>query len=302
MTINIVGVATVSVGLITAACYLLLSLSRYFGRVFSKKNETDDKEKKSDALLENREDGVANGATHSETKTNGVVPHLTNSEYDSPSHESSLNGVRVGLGVNGTVPNGFERFVGDDMIVKFEKQRQVKFQFFVVVLASEDDLKNLGGLTFHPHDTSSPRLPLVDNQKLTMPSATEYGNYIVARFESCEYHSEEVVFGPKYNNPFSQLWSAYTNRNGGNRPKAVLMYSWNFPCGRCTKLITKILGEERYSGTSVMLAYSRVWDSEDGYPHVAGKNMSSMRKQIHAHIQQVEPPSPLQEAGSTPTT
>ena len=194
-------------------------------------------------------------------------------------------------------PPEFEQFIGDDVIMKFEGQRQVKFQFFVVLLASEDDLRNLTSMTFQPHNGSSPRRPLLDNQNLTMPSANHYGNYIVARFESCEYHSEEVVFGPKYDNPFRQLWSAYVHNNAGNQPAAVIMYSWNFPCRRCTELIVSILSEQPYCGVCVMVAYSRIWDSEEGYPDVAKENMDTMKDRIGAYIQHVEPPEPLKEAG-----
>ena len=154
-------------------------------------------------------------------------------------------------------------------------------------------------MTFHPHTSSSPRQPLLNNQELTMPSTHHYGNYIVARFESCQYHSEEVVFGPKYDNPFSQLWSAYVHKNN-SWPKAIIMYSWNFPCRRCTELIVSILGERQYSVPSdvrVLIAYSRIWDSEEGYPNVAERNMEMMRDRIGAYIQYIEPPIPLQEAG-----
>ena len=297
---NIVGaaIATASVGFI-AVYYLLASPSRrYFGRLFSKRSETEGKEK-SIALVEG-EDGVSKDSTHPETKANGAVPHTTEAEHGTPNGEPTVNSLRVSRRSrrNGTILNDFERFAGHDMIMKFEEQRQVKFQFFVVVLASDEDLQNLGrGVTYHPHIPSLPQQPLIDNRCLIMPSsAAEYGNYLVARFESCAYHSEEVLFGPKYDSPFSQLWSAYV-KNEGSVPNAVLLYSWNFPCGRCTELITRVLSQEQYSGTRVMLAYSRIWDSEEGYPHVADKNMSSMRERIGAHIQQVEPPTPLQKAG-----
>ena len=108
-----------------------------------------------------------------------------------------------------------------------------------------------------------------------------------------------MVFGPKYDNPFSQFWSAYVHENN-SQPKAIIMYSWNFPCSRCTELIVSILGEQQYSVLSdvhVLIAYSRVWDSEEGYPYVAERNMETMRDRIGAYIQYVESPVPLQEAG-----
>lgn len=282
---RLVGLATISVGLAVAAYYILPSLSRYLVWVFSTRSE--------------RTSGKGQDHTsHSERTTNGIIPHMHKVRSESHVRNGlTQNSQRAKLGGNGLVPDAFERFVAHDMIMKFQGQRQVKFQFFVVVLASEDDLRDLQSMSFHPHDHSSPRQPLIDNHELTMPSASDYGNYIVARFESCEYHSEEVVFGAKYDVPFSQLWSAYIKRNSGTRPKAIILYSWNFPCGRCTDLIVSVLSKPQYHGVHVMVAYSRIWDSEEGYPYVAKKHMETMRNRVGAYIQYVEPPVPLQEAG-----
>ena len=289
---ELIGLATLSVGFITAAYYILPSLSRYVVRLFS--SRTDREAKK----LPARDTPIISQEIQSNSKLakpNGVVTNIRNTGSHNQNQICQNSSLQPQIGPN---PEDFEKFIGHDVIMKFERQRQVKFQFFVVLLASEDDLRDLSNMTFHPHDSLSPQQPLIDNRELTMPSADCYGNYIVARFESCQYHSEEVVFGPKYDNPFSQLWSAYLRENNGNRPKAIVMYSWNLPCGRCTELIVRILSEQQYSGVRVLIAYSRIWDSEEGYPEVAERNKEEMRDWIGAYIQRVEPPVPLQEAGT----
>ena len=285
---GLIGLATLSVGFVTAVYYILPSLSRYVARLFSSREAKK---------LPPPPDTPIVSQTHSlERKPNGITADVR-SHLKSDLNRSGQK-LTLGAGIEFT-PEDFEQFIGHNVIMTFEKQRLVKFQFFVVLLASEDDLRDLANMTFHPHTPSSPRQPLLNNQELTMPSANRFGNYIVARFESCQYHSEEVVFGPKYDNPFSQLWSAYVHENN-SRPKAIIMYSWNFPCSRCTELIVSILGEQQYSVLSdvhVLIAYSRVWDSEEGYPYVAERNMETMRDRIGAYIQYVESPVPLQEAG-----
>ena len=294
---NLVGLATVSVGFMTVAYYILPSVTRYFVGIFSRRPERTSEDTPPESPVF-REDTPSSGSL-SEMNVNGAVPHSVELDSGTRNGLKPANALIAGLiksGRNGVIPHDFERFVGHDIILKFEGQRQIKFQFFVVILASEDDLTDLQSMTFYPHNTSLPGQPLIDKHELTMPKASDYGNYIVARFESGECHSEEVVFGPKYDNPFSQLWSAYVQRNNGNQPKAIILYSWNFPCARCTDLIVRVLSQQQYSGTQVMLTYSRIWDSEEGYPEVAERNMEVWRKQIGAHIQQVEPPVPLQEA------
>ena len=288
---GLIGLATLSVGFITAAYYILSSLSRYVVRLFSSRSNREAKK------LPVRDTPIISQEIQSNSKLakpNGVVTNIRSTESHNQNQICQNSSLQPQIGPN---PEDFEKFIGHDVIMKFEGQRQVKFQFFVVLLASEDDLRDLSCITFHPHNPSSPWQPLIDNRELTMPSADCYGNYIVARFESCQYHSEEVVFGPKYDNPFSQLWSAYLRKNDGNQPKSIVMYSWNFPCARCTELIVRILSEQRYSGVHVLIAYSRIWDSEEGYPEVAERNKKEMRDRICGYIQQVEPPVPLQEAG-----
>lgn len=295
-SLNLVGLATLSAGFVTVAYYIFPSVTRYFVRIFLKRTTASEDTTSESPVF--REDCQSIGKLP-EMNVNGAVPHSIGLDSGTRNGLKPDNALIAGLiksGRNGVIPHDFERFVGHNIILTFEKQRRIKFQFFVVVLASEDDLRNLQNITFHPLNPSSPGQPLIDNHELIMPKASDYGNYIVAQFESCEYHSEEVVFGPKYDNPFSQLWSAYVQKNNGNKPKAIILYSWNFPCARCTELIVSELDQQQYSGTRVMLTYSRIWDSEEGYPDIAEKNMEVWREQIGAHIQQVEPPEPLEEA------
>lgn len=305
-SLNVVGLATLSLGFITAAYYILPSVSRYFRRIFSPTTGRESRrEGQTDSPAAICQDfPSSDGGNQTLRKTiNGALGHATKpgsclkNGLNVNIHHKVASFKRNGF----VVPDDFEKFVGYDMIMKFEGQRQVKFQFFVVVLVSEDDLRDLQHMTFHPHNHTLSQLPLINNQNLSMPEPGNYGNYIVARFESCAYHSEEVVFGPKYDNPFHQLWLAYTDKNGGRSPKAILLYSWNFPCSRCTKLIVGELSKKLYSDSHVMLAYSRIWDSEEGYPHVADTNKEAFRSKIGAYIYRVEPPVELKKAGSSST-
>ena len=56
----------------------------------------------------------------------------------------------------------------------------------------------------------------------------------------------------------------------GLRP--LLCIRGTFPAVDVTELIVSILGERQYSVLSdvhVLIAYSRIWDSEEGYPYLA---------------------------------
>ena len=172
-------------------------------------------------------------------------------------------------------PDNFRIFITGIIIPSFKKQCLRGNQFAVVVLLSENDLRNILGTTFVP---SNDRRPLLDNDYGSMPQkATQYGNYIVARPISSSCHSEEEIFG-KYslNIPFSQLWSAYVKHNG-SPPKCVLLYSWYLPCSRCTDVIIRSLNEDTYSCTSVIVAHTTYWqrESEDGHR----KNTEKLKKE-----------------------
>ena len=173
------------------------------------------------------------------------------------------------------LPDNFRIFITGIVIPSFKKQRLRGNQFAVVVLLSENDLRNIFGTTFVP---SNDGRPLLDNNYASMPqNATHYGNYIVARPSSSSCHSEEEIFG-KYslNIPFSQLWSAYVKHNG-SPPKCVLLYSWYLPCSRCTDVIIRTLNDSMYSCTSVIVAHTTYWqrESEDGHR----KNTEKLKKE-----------------------
>ena len=157
-------------------------------------------------------------------------------------------------------PDNFRIFITGIIIPSFREQRLTGNQFAVVLLLSENDLRNIFGTTFAPSNDGQ---PLLDKLCASMPqNATQYGNYIVARpNNSC--HSEEEIFG-KYSSihsPFSQLWNAYM-KHSGSPPKCVLLYTWNLPCSRCTDVIIRSLNDDTYSCTSVIVAHTTYWQGE----------------------------------------
>ena len=170
-------------------------------------------------------------------------------------------------------PDNFRIFITDIIIPSFKKQRLRGNQFAVVVLLSENDLRNILGTTFVPSNDGQ---PLLDNNYGSMPQkATQYGNYIVARPISSSCHSEEEIFENR-NSPFSQLWSAYVKHNG-SPPKCVLLYSWNLPCSHCTDVIIRSLNDDTYRCTSVIVAHTIFWRSESEDEH--RKNTEKLKKE-----------------------
>ena len=90
-------------------------------------------------------------------------------------------------------PDNFRIFINGIIIPSFREQRLTGNQFAVVVLLSENDLRNIFDTTFAP---SNDGRPLLDKLYASMPqNATQYGNYIVARPSSSSWHSEEEIFG-----------------------------------------------------------------------------------------------------------
>ena len=120
-----------------------------------------------------------------------------------------------------------------NVIDKFNGQRQVGDQFAVVVLSSERVLKDIGRLKFWPCDYLYN--PLVNSQYIFYPPPHQYVNYIVARperqFWCRSVHAEEIILSEIC----SLLW-AYRRAEGRN-PTYILFYSWMMPCSNCTSAI-----------------------------------------------------------------
>ena len=181
------------------------------------------------------------------------------------------------------VPDGFHDFIDQRIIPDFSGQRKsCYYQFAVVMLLSELDLLNIKRMSFHPSDHLGK--PILDKAVAVMPrNPVSYRNYIVAR-TSNRYHSEEKLFGncsDLTDTPFNHLWRAYLKHNHSCHPKCIMIYSWNFPCSRCTDLILKSLGEPPYSSVSTVVAHTAFWskdpDCEMNRKRLESKNIAVER-------------------------
>jgi len=127
------------------------------------------------------------------------------------------------------------RFV-QNIIDKFNGQRQVGDQFAVVVLSSERVLKDIGRMTFWPCDYLYN--PLVNCHHIFYPPRHQYENYIVGcpvrQFWYRSVHAEEIILSEID----SLLW-AY-RRAEGRGPTYILLYSWMMPCSNCTSAIVTL--------------------------------------------------------------
>ena len=162
-----------------------------------------------------------------------------------------------------SLPRNFRSFINDTIIPFFKDQRTTDtYQFAVLLLLSEEDMEDLTQMAFTPRDYLGHLF--VNKDHPSMPSdRASYGNYIVARPRSNNYHSEEEIFKNYYSfnndSPFKHLWNAYVRRNNGTLPKCILLYSWNLPCCGCTDLIIRSLEEHPYNTTSIIVAHTTYW-------------------------------------------
>ena len=165
------------------------------------------------------------------------------------------------------LPRNFRDFIVQKIIPYFIDQRLTAYQFAVVVLLSEDDFNNICRIRFSP--SSFRGKPILDKTFSIMPQdLTKYRNYVIARPDGNDCHSEEEIFG-QYSvtgSPFSHLWRSYVE-HAGAYPKCVLIYSWNLPCSRCTDVIIRSLREEPYNRASVIVAHTIFWRSETESQH-----------------------------------
>ena len=192
-------------------------------------------------------------------KLEQVSRESTNQDQNDPApfdhmsdHEKGLiPKVRSGI----DVPNDFDKFIRKVIVPKFEQQRLYdrQKQFAVLLLATEEDLRDIRQMKFYPNDP-----PITNNCKLSMPdNEMDYRNYIVARPENDNHHAEKEIFGH-----LDQLWNSFIRHNHGIPPKCFILYSWNFPCTKCTQLVINSFNKPPYKSVSVIVAATAFWEKE----------------------------------------
>ena len=198
-------------------------------------------------------------------------------------------------------PDNFHNFINNRIIPSFKNQRATgQYQFAVLVLLSEDDLKDISHMSFTPSNYLDQ--PLVDKDYTSMPrhDSASYGNYIVARPRHNNWHSEEEIFSGGNSvklmagSPFRHLWDAYVDHHNGDDPKCILLYSWNLPCSRCTKVIIKSLKDWPYNVTNVIVAHTTYWKlSESSDEH--RENEDKLKKE-NINVKHVKNPTSISPA------
>lgn len=190
-----------------------------------------------------------------------------NDESQSDHKHHHENKVRSMIGA----PNDFDNFIRHVIVPKFEKQRLYgrQNQFAVLVLATDEDLRNISQMKFHPHDP-----PIINNENLSMPdNEKECHNYIVARPDiNANHHAEKEIF-----EHLDQLWNGFLRHSRGIPPKCFILYSWNFPCTKCTQLIIDSFNKLRYKSVNVMVAATAFWDKEEH--EIRYQNEAKMRQE-----------------------
>ena len=185
------------------------------------------------------------------------VDDRDNSYYAQPCFDVdrwSLSNLQIRVKI--TLPDGFDAFIRDVVVPKFESQRRKKQkQFAVLILISEEEQMDLNLVTFQPSNPS-----LTSKSSLYMPTSEEdYHNYIVARpRKKKDFHAEDIIF-----EKLSQLWDGYLSHNNYVPPKCFILYTWNVPCTKCTDLIIKSFNESRYKAVNVIVATTAWWKKEE---------------------------------------
>jgi hypothetical protein len=170
-------------------------------------------------------------------------------------------------------PNDFDNFIRQVIVPKFEQQRDYyhqQNQFAVLLLVTDEDLRDISQMKFHPHDP-----PITNNLNLSMPdNEKEYRNYIVARPCNDNHHAEKEIF-----DHLDQLWNGFMRHNDhGVPPKCFILYSWNFPCSKCTQLIIDSFNKPRYKSVSVIVAATAFWGEEEH--EIRHQNEAKMKREL----------------------
>ena len=169
-----------------------------------------------------------------------------------------------------TLPLDFDTFIQGVVEPTFESHRRKKQnQFAVLMLTSDEELMNpVDLIKFYPRPSN---LPPTSQSSLSMPASEEdYHNYIVARPRNNHVHSEALIF-----QNLDKLCKGYSSHNNGIPPKCFILYSWNFPCTKCTDLIIKSFNRRQYRAVKVIVAARKRWTKET-------------RAECHQSIQKME--------------
>ena len=189
--------------------------------------------------------------------------------------EGGPKGVQMGTN-KGSELDILRHFVRKKVIPHFQKQRNPKHggDHFAVLLLLEDSLTSLSGdWTFKPlTETGS---PYVDSRYRTRPPSNMYDNYIVARpqlHKVCSFvrkilfdrvpeiyyeHAEVMLL-----NEFDTICEMF-EAHRGRKTKVIILFSWLFPCDRCTNNLVQKFGcgfrAERPAVQRVVLVFAVFW-------------------------------------------
>ena len=165
------------------------------------------------------------------------------------------------------LPKNFDTFVRKIIVPNFSQQRRCdQNQFAVLLFVTEKDFRDINQMKFHPHDS-----PITNNKRLSMPdNEDDYHNYIVARPQNDKYHAENVIF-----DNLDRLWKGFMSRSNKIPPKCFILYSFNFPCTKCTNLIIRSFNKPPYKSVSVIVAATAYWDRESH--EVRSQNVAKMK-------------------------
>lgn len=173
--------------------------------------------------------------------------------------EGRPRGVQVGTNKRSEV-DILRHFVRNEIIPYFQEQRHPAHggNHFAVLVLLEDSLSSLSAdWTFKPlTDTGTPH---VDSHYSTRPPRNMYNNYIVARPQLHKVnpflrrmlrlfydrvpeifyeHAELMLL-----NEFDTLCEMF-EAHCGSKAKVIILFSWLFPCDRCTSHLVQKFGRD----------------------------------------------------------
>lgn len=190
-------------------------------------------------------------------KENANQDQSNQAQYDNAGENQCVQGYVSEARSMIDIPDGFDYFIRHIIVPMFEQQRCYNHQnqFAVLLLVTNEDLRDISQMRFHPNSS-----PITNNSNLSMPENVEqYHNYIVARPKNDNHHAEKEIF-----EHLDQLWDGFLRHsNNGIPPKCFILYSWNFPCTKCTQLIINSFNKPLYKSVSVIVVATAFWDKED---------------------------------------
>lgn len=169
--------------------------------------------------------------------------------------EGALNGGLLGRsrGTN-TELNILRRFIRNEVIPNFQNQRDSVHggNHFTVLILLENCLS--GNWTFKP--LSSTGAPYVDSRYCTRPPRDIYDNYVVARpqlhrvnnvFRTILFRKVPEIFYEHAEVMLVKEFDTLCEMFEASRrceTKVIILFSWLFPCDRCTGELVKKFGRE----------------------------------------------------------